>query len=222
MTDLHLSCPPLDPVDAIDAVDQETVPPELLPPACATADGPVVPGPGVSVELTLHAHHRERFYELYLEAFGPMRTLAPARQVLHHDEFLDEMADPRVLKYVAWDHEGEPVALATLTSDLSTVPWISPEYFAARYPEQAARRAVYYLGFALAHPTRRSTPAFRQVFVTILHKLAREKAVCAYDMCGFNNQTVGLAQHIETVGGQLVDGFVEVLDTQTYYGATFR
>lgn len=219
MSELQLSCPP---VEDVDALEENEASPRMMPPACATSDPLAVQGPGVSVEMSLHPHHQEPFYELYLKAFAPLRTLAPARQVLHRDEFLEEMADPRVMKYVAWDADGTPVALTTLTSDLSTVPWISPEYFAARYPEQSARRAVYYLGFALAQPGRRSTTGFRQILIAILQKLAREKAVCAYDMCGFNNDTVGLAQHLETVSGRLVDGFVEVLDTQTYYGATFR
>jgi hypothetical protein len=35
------------------------------------------------------------FWELYVAAFGPLRTRAAARQVLHEDEFFEEMADPR-------------------------------------------------------------------------------------------------------------------------------
>lgn len=176
---------------------------------------------GVSVELTVHPDHQERFYDLYLEAFGPLRSRAPARQVLHRSEFLQEMNDPRVLKYVAWGESGEPTALSTLTSDLSTVPWISPEYFATRYPEHTARQAVYYWGFALAQPSRSSSSGFRQILLAIVAKMAREKAVCAYDICGFNNAQLRLAEHIETVAGRFAAVTVEALDSQTYYGATF-
>lgn len=177
--------------------------------------------PGVSVELVIHPDHQERFYELYLEAFGPLQRLAPARQVLHRTEFLQEMTDPRVLKYVVWNEAGEPVALSTLTSDLATVPWISPEYFAVRYPEHTARRAVYYWGFALSQPSRRSSSAFRQILVAIVAKMAREKAVCAYDICGFNNTELHFADRVESVASRFAEVTVEALDNQTYYGATF-
>lgn len=177
--------------------------------------------PGVTVEMVIHPDHHERFYELYLEAFGPLRTRAPARQVLHKEEFLQEMNDPRVLKYVAWNEAGDPIALSTLTSDLSTVPWISPEYFAARYPEHSARRAVYYWGFALSQPNKRSSFGFRQILVAIVAKMAREKAVCAYDICGFNNAELRFATHVETVASRFAEVKVEPLDNQTYYGATF-
>lgn len=196
--------------------------PSLLPAACAAAVAELrVDGPGVSVETTIHPDHHEHFYALYLDAFAPLRTRAPARQVLHRDEFLAELDDPRILKYVAWSDTGEPVALSTLTADLSTVPWISADYFAARYPEHTARGAVYYWGFALAQPSRRSSFAFRQILVAIVAKMAEERAVCAYDICGFNNAQLRFASHIESVAARFADVTVEPLDTQTYYGATF-
>jgi hypothetical protein len=184
--------------------------------------GDAAPGRArLTVETTVSPAHQEEFYQLYLGAFSPLRTRAAARQVLHRHEFLTEMADPRVLKYVVWDADGEPQALSTLTSDLATVPWISPEYFAHRYPEQTARDAVYYWGFVLARPDRRSSMYFRQILVAIVAKMAAERAVCAYDICAFNNDSMRFAQQIETVTRRLADVTVEVLDTQTYYGATF-
>ncbi|HYP44111.1 MAG TPA: hypothetical protein VEQ66_02815 [Propionibacteriaceae bacterium] len=196
--------------------------PALLPTECTVVPVLTVARErGVTVEMAIDPDHVERFYELYLEAFGPLRTRAPARQVLHYDEFVQEMTDPRVLKYVAWNDAGEPTALSTLTSDLTTVPWISPEYFAARYPEHTARRAVYYWGFALSQPTRRSSFGFRQILVEIVAKMARERAVCAYDICGFNNAELRFASHVEAVASRFAEVKVEALDNQTYYGATF-
>lgn len=201
---------------------RDAVEPVLLPPGCGEPGPfPSGRGPGVSVELTIHPDHRERFYAMYLDLFAPLRTRAPGRQVLHRSEFLDEMADPRVLKYVAWNAVGEPVALSTLTADLATVPWISEEYFADRYPEQYARRAVYYWGFAISQGDLHSTFPFRQILVAIITKMERERAVVAYDICGFNNVQLRFAAHLQAVGGRYVDATAEVLDTQTYYGAAF-
>lgn len=204
-----------------DATLRDTSEPVLLPPGCSSPGPfPLGRGAGVSVELTIHPEHRERFYAMYLKLFAPLRTRAPGRQVLHRHEFMDEMADPRVLKYVAWSAAGEPVALSTLTADLGTVPWISAEFFADRYPEQYARQAVYYWGFALAQDDRNTFP-FRQILVAIIAKMVRERAVCAYDICGFNNAHLRFAAHLQSVGGRFVNATAEVLDTQTYYGAAF-
>ncbi|MBA3527756.1 MAG: hypothetical protein H0T91_00265 [Propionibacteriaceae bacterium] len=175
----------------------------------------------ITVETTISHDHQADFYGLYLEAFGPLRERAAARHVLTAKEFFGEMSDPRILKYVAWDGDGRPEALSTLTRDLSTVPWISPEYFAARYPEHTARRAVYYWGFVLARPNRRRPFLFRQILTAIIDKLATESGVCAYDICGFNNETMRFGDQIEAVAHRFADVTVEKLDTQTYYGARF-
>lgn len=173
----------------------------------------------ITVEGVVESHHLEALWALYLEAFGPLRTLAAARQVLHRDEFMDEMSDPRVMKYVAWGEDGSPQAMATLTADLDAVPWISPEYYAARYPEHTARKAVYYWGFALARPDTQTSFLFRKIFQEILTKLAAEKAIVAYDICRFNNHTMRFAQQLETVGRRFADVTVENLDSQNYYSA---
>ena len=72
--------------------------------------------------------------------------------MLTRDEFFDHLADPRVDKYVAWQSASEPVGITTLTKHLDALPWISAEYYAARYPEEWSRNAVYYLGFTLCRP----------------------------------------------------------------------
>ena len=178
-------------------------------------------GVRLTIEKTICGADQEQFYDVYLGAFTPLRTRAAGRQVLHREEFLAEMSDPRILKYVLWDTDGRPAALSTLTSDLSTVPWISPEYFAERYPEQTARNAVYYWGFVLTRTDRTDSRLFRQIMVAIIAKMCAEQAVCAYDICKFNNDSMRFAQQIETVARRYADVTVEALDTQTYYGATF-
>ena len=98
----------------------------------------------------------EALYRLYRPAFEPLKVRSAARQVLTRSEFFDQMRDDRVDKYVAWENGAEPIGMITLTRHLESVPWISPEYFAARYPEHWARNAIYYLGFILAHPRNRT------------------------------------------------------------------
>jgi hypothetical protein len=177
--------------------------------------------PRITVEKTIEGDQLEDFYRLYLDAFAPLRIRAAARQVLHRQEFVEEMADPRIWKYVAWNARNEPVGLSTLTNDLGTVPWISPEYFAARYPEHTARKAVYYWGFTLAQRQQGSDRLFLKMLTAVVSQVAVNKAVCAYDICAFNNATMHFGERIESVTRRLAKVTVEVLDSQTYYGAMF-
>lgn len=180
-----------------------------------------VPGLLITIESTIEERYVESFYELYLAAFAPMRTRAAARQVLYRTEFVDEMADPRVWKFVAWNDRSEPVALATMTRDLTCVPWISAEYYAARYPEHAALSTVYYLGFILSLPDERRNRVVWGLLRAVVARLSADKAVCVFDVCAFNNETMNFGRQLEKVASRWVDLTCEIIDTQTYYGATF-
>ena len=122
------------------------------------------------------------FWELYVTAFGPLRTRAAARQVLHEDEFFAEMVDPRVWKYVVYDVSGAAVGLTTLTKHLETVPWISPEYYQAHFPQHFARQAVYYLGFTLVAKGARHLSSFATMLEAVADRVAADRAVCGYDL----------------------------------------
>ena len=174
----------------------------------------------ITVETSIDNEHAETFYELYLAAFGPLRTRAAARQVLHHGEFFAEMTDARVWKYVAWADDQTPIALTTITKSLETVPWISPEYFRARYPEYAARDAIYYLGFSLVHPENRYPRVLEQTFRLAMKRLVADRAICAYDLCAYNEQ-LGFSERIQRLLHRLGDLEVVPIDNQTYYYVRF-
>jgi hypothetical protein len=175
----------------------------------------------ITVETKIDDATAARYYELYQATFGELETRAVARQLLHEDEFFEEMRDSRVHKYVAWDGD-EVIGMSTLTKDLSTVPWISPRYFAHHYPEHTARDAVYYLGFTLVHGQRRRTRVFRAMIEKIVELLVEERAVCGYDLCQHNDVHLGLGPSIEKLLLRASDVTVETIDVQTYYAATFH
>ena len=133
--------------------------------------GRALPDLPITVETKVDDETATRYYKLYRETFGALETRAVARQLLHEEEFMEEMRDPRVDKYVAWEGD-EAIGMSTLTSDLGTVPWISPAYFAHHYPEHTARAAVFYLGFTLVHRQRRQSNIFRAMVERILHGCA--------------------------------------------------
>jgi hypothetical protein len=175
----------------------------------------------ITVETEIPVQDAADFYGLYAAAFEPLRPSAVARQVLYEREFFEEMADPRVLKYVAWDPHDRPIGLSTLTRHLETIPWISPQYFTAHFPEHAARRAIYYLGFTLVHASTRRSRVFAEMIGAIVRRLVAERAVCAYDICSYNNRVLRLAGNIEALLHRTADVSVEVVDSQAYYAATF-
>ena len=88
----------------------------------------------VEVDRDLTGSRAERLYDVYLECFGRCAPGPRPGTSSRAAEFLDEMSDPRIVKYTVWRSEGEPVALATVTNDLEAVTWVSPDFFAARYP----------------------------------------------------------------------------------------
>lgn len=199
--------------------------PQLSEPDFSTTVGPWT----FSRTSAVSGRTAEMFFQLYLQAFEPLRTRAAARQVLTRDEFLEHLADPRVDKYVASQSTSDPVGITTLTKHLHAVPWISPEYYAARYPEAWSRNAVYYLGFTLCRPglaggsSAPDGPNFLETLIQIgIGPLIAEGGVIAYDVCRYNNQTLKLADRVAAVLNRHSDARAEVLDTQVYYGVSFR
>jgi hypothetical protein len=175
----------------------------------------------VSVETELSPAMAESFFDLYRAAFSELETKAVARQLLHRDEFLEEMHDPRVEKHVAWS-EGEPIGLSTLTRHLETVPWISPAYFAHHYPEAFARDAVFYIGFTLVRTEHRQARVFQAMVRSMGEVLAEVGAVVGWDICAFNDDGFSFGEHAASALGRTGDVTVVPVDRQTYYVGTFR
>lgn len=171
-------------------------------------------------ESVVDGPRAEALHELYLEAFAPLRAQSAARQVLTPTEFFDQLLDPRIDKYIAWA-DGLMVGLATLTNRLDTVPWVSPEYFAARYPEHWARGGVYYLGFVVAHASLPHQQFLETVVEVGLPRLSAEQAVLAYDVCAYNDHILRFGERVD----DLIAGDARIaraaIDTQTYYAVRF-
>lgn len=173
----------------------------------------------ITVAGTVEPDMAMAWWEFYRRAFAPLETRAVARQLLHEHEFLEEMSDPRVWKYLAHDEDDRLVGMSTLTNDLSTVPWISPAFFAHRYPEHTARNAVFYLGFTLVSAERRRERVFEAMISAIIDRVAQDRGVCGWDLCSFNVDQLGLAAGIAGLLRRTVDAEVPTVDTQTYYVA---
>ena len=174
-----------------------------------------------SRESVVDPMYAAEFYDLYRMAFTPLATRSVARQVLTATEFNDQMADSRIDKYIAWNDRGMPVGITTLTKHLDAIPWISPDYFRARYPEHWRRNVVYYLGFTLAHPSLRHQRFLETIIRVGINPLVDERAVLAYDVCAYNNAALRFQERIEDVLSHYPGVELETIDTQTYYSVSF-
>jgi hypothetical protein len=192
----------------------------MTPPTTATEESEQTRSHlGIRVEC-LHAVEpavAARCWAMYQDAFEPLRTISATRHVMHEDEFMDAMGDARLEKLVAFDRSDQPVGMTLLTRDLRAIPWISPEFFAERYPEATARGAVTYVGFILVDPTVQGGLVFHQLVHRMSLPIAAESGVVAFDMCTFNSTVVRLPRAILRAirHRNKVDERIE--DVQTFY-----
>ncbi|GAB2885658.1 hypothetical protein [Nocardioides pacificus] len=173
----------------------------------------------ITVETGVSDETAAEYWQLYRKTFGELETKAAARQVLHEHEFLEEMRDPRVEKYVAWDGD-RIIGISTLTRDLETVPWISAAYFAHHFPEQTARGAVFYLGLTLVHGDYRQGRIFEAMIAKMTRVVADARGLCAWDICAWNDAW-GFGTVIEQMLLRNADVSVKPIDRQTYYAVSF-
>lgn len=172
-------------------------------------------------ERVVDGHPADALYALYRRAFNPLKTRAAARQVLTHQEFLVQMADRRIDKYLAFETGDDPVGIVTMTRDLAAVPWVSPEYYAVRYPDQWERRAILYLGFILIRPGVRRTGFLETITEMLVEPLVAEKAVLVYDVCSFNDEVLGFSSLIAQTFQRFARAEPKAIDAQVYYAMEF-
>lgn len=176
----------------------------------------------ITVTPLVDGLEREACWLLYLRAFEHLRATAVQRHVMYRREFDEVMADPRVDKYVGRDGEGLPCAVATFTNDLESMPLISPDYFAARWPERYARGQVWYIGFVAVDPEFHGTSMFAALVTRMTDIVAAAGGVAAVDICNRNTEEFHLPRAILRYvkrGHPGVQG--HAMDAQTYHAYEF-
>lgn len=164
----------------------------------------------------------EVFLGLYKQAFAPLKAKSPARQWLTDDEFRHEMNDESFVKFVARDKTDAVVAIATMATDLETVPWISVPFFQEKYPEHFARGAVFYFGSMLVRPERQGGPWAAFLLNDVIKYMVERRAVAAYDCCGFNVDIMQLPDLLKRAARRSTQHTVVELDQQRYYAFEFQ
>lgn len=179
-------------------------------------------------EQPLRVHRRaviaasdaEALYPVYEATFGHLRTRAAARHLLSLPEFVEEMADARIDKYVAETDEGTFLGLSTLARDLAAVPWASPEFYVRTYPEHAARGAIWYLGFTMVDPSAQRGGTFHAMLEEMMVQAREAGVVVGWDACGFNIDETGINDAIVRAV-QRGNGVTAEVDRQAYFTVDF-
>lgn len=197
--------------------------PPPVPPA-ATRNGsildrhPVAPPISITHERSITGELAEELWESYLENLGPLAEVAVLRHLDPHEEMLAQFANPRILKLVAWQG-ARPVGLGMVTNHLEEVAEISPEFLRVKFPEYAARNAIYVGMLVMVSQVERTLTAFSRLYLELWQVPARANGILVFDVCDFNRHTFGVDEMSRRIASNFPRSSVEVLDRQTWYVA---
>ena len=112
--------------------------------------------------------------------------------------------------------------MATLTDDLSAVPLISPEFYAARWPQFYAGQQIWYVGFLAVDPYYHGTGVLARMIGSICTVVPQHGGVVAADICQFNQDAMLLPDAF----ARLVGAFArqpekQRIDTQVFWAYEF-
>jgi ribosomal protein S18 acetylase RimI-like enzyme len=163
-------------------------------------------------------------YELYERAFDPLRWAAAAPHTMSREHFAQLLADKRVVKHVVFDtqRDNRPCGIATLTNDLSSYEYVSPEYFAHRWPEEFAQGRVWYVAFLAVDPDYQGTGTVAHLVGSICQVVSETGGVVGLDVCGYNEQAIRLPAALLRLGRTFSPGVThQRVDTQSYWAYEF-
>jgi hypothetical protein len=196
--------------------------PPPVPPAARSGSvldrHPVAPPISITHERSITGELAEELWEGYLENVEPLAEVAVLRHLDSHDEMLAQFANPRILKLVAWQG-ARPIGLGMVTNCLEDVVEISPAFLRLKYPEHAARNAIYVGMLVMVSSAQRSLTAFSRLYLELWQVPARAGGILVFDVCDFNRQTFGVDEMSRRIASNFENSSVEVLDRQTWYVA---
>lgn len=172
----------------------------------------------ISEERVVTGEIAEELWRQYRANFEPLRAMAVQKQHSDHDEFLALLANPAVITYLGWEG-ARPVGMAMITNSLEDVPELSPEFLRARFPEQAARDAVYVGIYVMVDPGHRGITLFHRLYMECWQLAARASGVLVVDTCEFNRTTFDTDNLARRIGEGFPNCTVSVIDRQTWYAA---
>jgi hypothetical protein len=203
-----------EPVSAEPVVDLRAEVDAAAPSLAAAAGGS---GSGVTITISnrVDAEWLPRLWQIYLAAFEPLTERALLNHLYPRDMFEELVRDDRIWKIVGWI-DGVPVGLATTTNELQLVPQISPPFLARRYPEYAARNAIYFSIFVCVDAEVRSNTLSGRLMAGMAQVAARQDGLQICDVSQYNCD-IGVDRMIHRVCDWFPESDFERIDSQHYY-----
>jgi hypothetical protein len=172
----------------------------------------------ITHELSITDAKAEALWEAYRTNFEPLSELAILQHFYAREEVLTELANPRITKIVGWQGD-KPVGLAMVTNSLEEVPQISPAFLRAKYPEHAARNAIYVGILVMVTPGVRGLTLFGRLSTELWQVPASVGGVLVFDVCDFNRTTFAAEALAQRIADNFPRSALGVLDRQTWYVA---
>ena len=160
----------------------------------------------------------DALWEMYADAFEPLQELALLCHLYPRDEFEALLADDRIIKIIA-RADGVPVGMAMVTNELAIVPQISPPFLHKRYPDEAARSAVFFGIMVFVAESHARSSVFPRLVAGMGQVTAEASGVIVFDICRHNLDTLDLHRQIETIAHWFPGATFDRIDEQAYFGA---
>ncbi|WP_436530021.1 hypothetical protein [Actinoplanes sp. HUAS TT8] len=160
----------------------------------------------------------DRAWGFYRDTFAELAVLAVNRHVLHQHEFDELMGDARAEKYVALDPDGDVVGLAAMTTELSAVSLISPEYFEHHWPELYAQHRIFYVLFVGAARGSRGAGVFVELLRALYQPIGAVNGKVFVDICTYNEDRHQMPRLIGVILSRVSGKAVPTrLDAQSFW-----
>jgi predicted GNAT superfamily acetyltransferase len=104
-----------------------------------------------------------------------------------------------------------------ITNWLDDVPELSPRFLRRRYPEHAARNAIYVGVYVVVAPEHRGITLFHRLYLDCWQLVANNAGVLVVDTCEFNRQAFDTDALANRIARAFPNSTVAELDRQTWY-----
>lgn len=159
-------------------------------------------------------------WQQYVTAFTPLQELALLNHLYRESEFMALFFDPTVTKLIGWSGS-DPVGLAMVTNNLDAVPQISPPFLYRRYPDLAARDAIFFGILVFVADERRGRTLFARLISGMGQLAAHADGLIVFDVCRHNMETFALHEQLARVATWFPRSSFEAIDAQSYFAARF-
>lgn len=170
---------------------------------------------------TLEGELLELAWDAYRDAFEELRSAAIQRHVMTRAEFDEVMSDDRVDVYLVRRADGAIAAVATLTNELTAMPLVSPDFFAARWPDHFDAGRCWYIGFVGVRPSEQGSGAFHLIVSTVAGRFGEGGGVLVLDVPQRNMEGFHVPRAVKRIADDVISDLAyEMVDAQGYWAYT--